>query len=60
MSSKFHTKSADSYEQLMGRWSRRLAKPFLDFAGLGPGERVSMSAKALACRGIVPEGWHRA
>jgi ubiquinone/menaquinone biosynthesis C-methylase UbiE len=40
MSSKFHAKSADSYEQLMGRWSRRLARPFLDFAGLEPGERV--------------------
>jgi ubiquinone/menaquinone biosynthesis C-methylase UbiE len=24
----------------MGRWSRRLAEPFLDFAGLGEGERV--------------------
>lgn len=40
MSSKFHAKSADSYEQLMGRWSRRLARPFLDFAGLAAGERV--------------------
>ncbi|WP_114943447.1 class I SAM-dependent methyltransferase [Microvirga calopogonii] len=40
MSSKFHAKSADSYEQLMGRWSRKLAKPFLDFAGLESGERV--------------------
>jgi ubiquinone/menaquinone biosynthesis C-methylase UbiE len=40
MSSKFHAKSADSYEQLMGRWSRRLARPFLSFAGLEPGERV--------------------
>lgn len=40
MSSKFHAKSADAYEQLMGRWSQRLAKPFLDFAGLEAGERV--------------------
>lgn len=40
MSSRFHAKSADSYEQLMGRWSRKLAGPFLDFAGLEPGERV--------------------
>ena len=40
MSSKFHAKSADAYEQLMGRWSRRLARPFLEFAGLEPGERV--------------------
>ncbi|WP_262030636.1 class I SAM-dependent methyltransferase [Microvirga sp. Mcv34] len=40
MSSKFHAKSAEAYEQLMGRWSRRLARPFLDFAGLEAGERV--------------------
>ncbi|MGO4523423.1 class I SAM-dependent methyltransferase [Microvirga sp. 2MCAF35] len=40
MSSKFHAKSADAYEQLMGRWSRRLARPFLEFAGLEAGERV--------------------
>ncbi len=40
MSSKFHAKSADSYEQLMGRWSRRLARPFLEFAGLETGETV--------------------
>jgi SAM-dependent methyltransferase len=40
MSSKFHAKSADAYERLMGRWSRRLAKPFLDFTGLEAGERV--------------------
>ncbi|MBQ0821556.1 class I SAM-dependent methyltransferase [Microvirga terrae] len=40
MSSKFHAKSAEAYDQLMGRWSRRLAKPFLDFAGLDAGERV--------------------
>src|SRR3712207_1115224 len=40
MSSKFHAKSADSYEQLMGRWSRRLARPFLEFAGLETGATV--------------------
>src|SRR4051794_27709799 len=40
MSSKFHAKNAATYEQLMGRWSRRLAKPFLEFAGLEAGERV--------------------
>ncbi len=40
MSSKFHAKSAAAYEKLMGRWSRRLARPFLDFAGLEDGDRV--------------------
>jgi SAM-dependent methyltransferase len=40
MSSKFHAKSAAAYEQMMGRWSRRLALPFLDFAGVEAGERV--------------------
>jgi ubiquinone/menaquinone biosynthesis C-methylase UbiE len=40
MSSKFHAKSAAAYEQLMGRWSRMLARPFLDFAGIEDGDRV--------------------
>jgi SAM-dependent methyltransferase len=40
MSSKFHARSAVAYEQLMGRWSRILARPFLEFTGLEPGERV--------------------
>ena len=31
---------AESYERLMGRWSRRLAGPFLDFVGVGEGETV--------------------
>ncbi len=40
MSSKFHARSAVAYEQLMGRWSQILARPFLEFTGLEPGERV--------------------
>jgi ubiquinone/menaquinone biosynthesis C-methylase UbiE len=40
MSSKFQTRGADKYDSYMGRWSRRLAAPFLDFAGLAAGERV--------------------
>jgi SAM-dependent methyltransferase len=38
--STFNASSGDGYEQLMGRWSRRLAVPFLAFAGVSPGERV--------------------
>ena len=30
----------DVYEHFMGRWSARLAEPFLDFAGVEPGSRV--------------------
>jgi SAM-dependent methyltransferase len=30
----------DVYEHFMGRWSARLAKPFLEFAGVRPGDRV--------------------
>jgi len=30
----------DVYEHFMGRWSARLAQPFLEFAGVKPGERV--------------------
>ncbi len=32
--------AAEAYEDLMGRWSRRLAGPFIDFAGLAEGESV--------------------
>ncbi len=34
MPSNFVAKGADGYEAIMGRWSRRLATPFLDFAGV--------------------------
>src|SRR5688572_4909595 len=40
MSSTFTVHRASGYEQLMGRWSRRLAVPFIEFAGLGDGERI--------------------
>jgi SAM-dependent methyltransferase len=30
----------DVYEHFMGRWSRRLANPFLEFAGIQPGDHV--------------------
>ena len=30
----------DVYEHFMGRWSARLAEPFLEFAGINPGDRV--------------------
>jgi ubiquinone/menaquinone biosynthesis C-methylase UbiE len=40
MTSKFVSRGADKYDSYMGRWSRRLAPPFLDFAGLAAGERV--------------------
>lgn len=40
MPSTFNVIRADGYEQLMGRWSRRLAIPFIEFAGLGQGEKV--------------------
>ncbi|MGO4668060.1 class I SAM-dependent methyltransferase [Bosea sp. 2RAB26] len=40
MPSSFTVRSASGYEQLMGRWSRQLAGPFIDFAGIAHGERV--------------------
>lgn len=40
MTSSFNIHDAAGYEQLMGRWSRKLAPPFIDFAGLADGERV--------------------
>ena len=40
MSSSFIAKGADGYDQYMGRWSKRLAPLFLDFAGIADGECV--------------------
>lgn len=40
MPSNFVAKGADGYEATMGRWSRRLAAPFLDFSGVPSGGRV--------------------
>ncbi|HQR10265.1 MAG TPA: class I SAM-dependent methyltransferase [Casimicrobiaceae bacterium] len=39
-SSTFIAADGDGYEVLMGRWSRRLAVPFLDFVGAADGESV--------------------
>lgn len=39
-SSTFVATDGDGYELVMGRWSRRLAEPFLDFVGSSAGERV--------------------
>lgn len=40
MTSSFNVQKASGYEKLMGRWSRRLAFPFMEFAGVRDGERV--------------------
>ena len=39
-STTFVAADGDGYERLMGRWSRRLALPFVDFVGTASGERV--------------------
>jgi ubiquinone/menaquinone biosynthesis C-methylase UbiE len=38
--STFAATDPAAYETFMGRWSLRLAGPFLAFAGVGPGQRV--------------------
>ena len=38
MPSTFNAHNAESYEQIMGRWSRRLAPLFLEHAGTAPGD----------------------
>ena len=38
--SRFLATDPDQYEHFMGRWSRRLAGPFLNFSGILGGERV--------------------
>lgn len=40
MTSSFNVHDADGYEQLMGRWSKRLAPLFIDFAGRAKGEKI--------------------
>lgn len=40
MSSSFNVNDASGYEQLMGRWSQKLAPLFIDFAGIAKGEKV--------------------
>jgi len=40
MPSTFNARDAAAYERLMGRWSRRLARPFLDHAGTAPADRL--------------------
>lgn len=40
MSSTFNAADGDGYELNMGRWSRQLAPPFLDFVGTGEAEHV--------------------
>lgn len=40
MTSSFNVQSAAGYEQLMGRWSQKLAPLLIDFAGLADGEKI--------------------
>jgi SAM-dependent methyltransferase len=40
VASRFAADNAAAYEQMMGRWSRRLALPFIDFAAIGTAETV--------------------
>ena len=38
--SRFLATNPDDYEHFMGRWSTRLAAPFLEFSGTRPGDGV--------------------
>lgn len=40
MTSSFNILDAAGYEQLMGRWSQKLAPLFIEFAGLADGEKI--------------------
>jgi SAM-dependent methyltransferase len=40
VSSTFNAGSGGGYDRMMGRWSARLAEPFLDFSGCADGEDI--------------------
>jgi hypothetical protein len=40
MTSGFNVQDAAGYEQLMGRWSQKLAPLFIDFAKVANGEKI--------------------
>ncbi len=40
MTSSFNVHDASGYEQLMGRWSQKLAPLFIEFAGLANGDKI--------------------
>jgi ubiquinone/menaquinone biosynthesis C-methylase UbiE len=40
MTSSFNVHDAAGYEQLMGRWSKKLAPLFIDFAGIADGDSI--------------------
>ena len=40
MTSEFNVHNAAGYEQLMGRWSQKLAPLFIDFAGVADREKI--------------------
>ena len=40
MTSEFNVRNATGYEQLMGRWSQKLAPLFIDFVGVADGEKI--------------------
>jgi SAM-dependent methyltransferase len=49
VSSTFLSSSGDGYELQMGRWSRRLAAPFLDFCGVSDGETILDAGCGTGC-----------
>jgi ubiquinone/menaquinone biosynthesis C-methylase UbiE len=40
MTSSFNVQDAAGYDQIMGRWSQKLAPLFIDFAGIANGEKL--------------------
>lgn len=40
MPSTFHANRAEAYEQVMGRWSRRLAPLMIEFTGIADGDHI--------------------
>jgi len=47
MTSEFNVHNASGYEQLMGRWSQKLAPLFINFTGIADGEKRSSTSAAV-------------